>query len=232
MNDWFDWNGVRCTEYGIHVTEMPPLTVPAERVSHTTVPGRPGSLTSLEGDDIFDDMLLSATCVLDDPARISAIAAWLKGSGTVTFANRQGGFYYARIANQIEFSKILRGNPHRSFAVTFRCSPFWYADTPAAITITASGSTFNNPGSVYADPIITVYGSGEITLMVNQTIIELSEITEGIVIDSALQEAYWGTASMNYCMNGDFPKLQPGMNAISWTGVVTNIQIQPNWRYL
>ena len=34
------------------------------------------------------------------------------------------------------------------------------------------------PGSVYADPIITVYGSGEITLMVNQTIIELSEITK------------------------------------------------------
>jgi len=60
----------------------------------------------------------------------------------------------------------------------------------------------------------------------------LSEITEGIVIDSALQEAYWGTASMNYCMSGDFPKLQPGMNAISWTGDVTNIQIQPNWRYL
>ena len=94
MNDWFEWNGVRCTEYGIHVTEMPPLTVPAERVSHTTVPGRPGSLTSLEGDDVYDDMLLSVTCVLDDPARIPVIAAWLKGSGTVTFANRQGGFYY------------------------------------------------------------------------------------------------------------------------------------------
>ena len=88
MNDWFDWNGVRCTEYGIHVTEMPSLTVPAERVSHTTVPGRPGSLTSLEGEDVYDDMLLSATCVLDDPARIPIIAAWLKGSGTVTFANR------------------------------------------------------------------------------------------------------------------------------------------------
>lgn len=29
MNDWFEWNGKRCTEYGIHVLEQPPLTLPA-----------------------------------------------------------------------------------------------------------------------------------------------------------------------------------------------------------
>lgn len=232
MNDWFEWNGVRCTKYGIHVTELPPLTIPSERISHITVPGRPGSLTMLEGEDVYDDMLLSANCIIDDPVRIPDIAAWLKGSGTVTFANRQGGFYYARIANQIEFGKILRGNPHRSFAVTFRCSPFWYADEMAAFTVATSGSTFNNPGSVYSEPVIKVHGSGEITLMVNQTIIELSEIAGDIVLDSALQEAYWGTASLNHCMSGDFPKLPPGMNTISWTGDVSSIQILPNWRYL
>lgn len=40
MNDWFEWNGKRCTEYGIHVLEQPPLTLPAERVTFTDVPGR------------------------------------------------------------------------------------------------------------------------------------------------------------------------------------------------
>ena len=42
MNDWFEWNGKRCTEYGIHVSEQPPLTLPAERVTFTDVPGRCG----------------------------------------------------------------------------------------------------------------------------------------------------------------------------------------------
>ena len=50
MNDWFSWNGVKCTEYGIHVLEQPLITIPAERATFTNVPGRPGSLTTLEGE--------------------------------------------------------------------------------------------------------------------------------------------------------------------------------------
>ena len=124
MQDYFIWNGADCRQYGIHVTEQPPITIPAERSTQTNVPGRPGSLTQLEGEDVYDDLLLTATCFISDPAQIPAIAAWLKGSGTVTFANRTGGYYKARIANQISFEKVLRGNPHCTFAVNFRCYPF------------------------------------------------------------------------------------------------------------
>lgn len=232
MNDWFEWNGVRCTEYGIHVLELPPPTMPAERVTFTNVPGRPGSLTTVEGDDVYDDVILTAECMVSSPGRLPAIAGWLKGAGTVAFANRQGGFYYARVVNQIPFEKILRGNPHRSFSVNFRCKPFWYQAGVEAATFTESPSVLNNPGSVYAEPVITVYGTGEITLMVGQTIVELSDITDSVTIDSALQEAYSGGVSMNHCMSGDFPVLKPGMNPVSWSGDVSQVVVQPNWRYL
>ena len=86
MNDWFEWNGVRCTQYGIHVSELPPPTIPSERVTYTNVPGRPGSLTTLEGEDVYEDVVLTAQCFLADPMKIPAIAAWLKGSGKVAFA--------------------------------------------------------------------------------------------------------------------------------------------------
>ena len=148
MNDWFSWNGKKCTEYDIHVLEQPPITIPAERATFTNVPGRPGSLTTLEGDDVYDDLILTAQCMISDPSRISDIAAYLKGSSTVTFANRPGGFYFARIVNQIPFEKILRGNPHRSFAVNFRCKPFWYQENVQLITLTTSGTFTTNPGSV------------------------------------------------------------------------------------
>ena len=45
MTDWFEWNGKKCTEFGIHVSEHPPITLPAERSAFTNVPGRSGSLT-------------------------------------------------------------------------------------------------------------------------------------------------------------------------------------------
>ena len=231
MNDWFEWNGVRCTQYGIHVLEQPPVTIPSERVAFTDVPGRSGSLTQLEGDDVYDDMVLTATCLIDDPSRIPEIAAWLRGSGTVTFANRQDGFYHARVVNQIPFEKILRGNPHCSFAINFRCKPFWYLSDVEPITLTTSGTFITNPGSVASEPVMTVYGSGEITLMVGMTITEL-EITDKITLNTPLMETYSGSISMNDCMSGDFPSLLPGKNAVSWSGNVSRVEIQPNWRSL
>ena len=54
------------------------VTIPLERSTQTTVPGRPGSLTQLEGDDVYDDMILTATCFIADPEQIPVIAAWLK----------------------------------------------------------------------------------------------------------------------------------------------------------
>ena len=230
--DWFTWNDTRCTDYGIHVSEQPPLMIPSERATYTNVPGRSGSLTTLEGDDVYDDLVLTATCFVLDAARIPEIAAWLKGSGMVTFSNRQGGFYYARIANQISFEKILRGNPHRSFVVNFRCKPFWYAENVEPITLTTSGTAVNNPGSVFSEPVITVFGSGDITLMVGLTIVELEGVSDSITLNTPLIEAYKGTASINSSMSGDFPILTPGMNAVSWSGGVSKVEIQPNWRYL
>ena len=232
INDWFEWNGTRCTAYGIRVSEQPPISIPTERATFTNVPGRPGSLTTLEGEDVYDDMVMTATCFVQDATRIAEIAAWLKGSGKVTFANRSGGYYQARIVNQIDFEKILRGNPHRSFAVNFRCKPFWHAQNVSDIVVTTSGTFITNPGSVYAEPIITVYGSGTITLMVGMSIVELDGFSGSITLDTPLMEAYQGHFSMNGCVSGDFPRLLPGQNTISWTGSVSRVVIQPNWRYL
>lgn len=232
MKDWFEWNGVRCTDHGIYVLEQPPPTIPKERVTYTDIPGRPGSLTTLEGNDVYEDVTLTAKCMIADPDVIPVIGAWLKGGGTVTFANREGGFYYARIVNQIPFEKILRGNPHRSFSVNFRCKPFWYENIGEPITLTAASNVLVNPGSAYSEPVIVVNGSGDITLIINGEFIELTDIEGGITLNSEILEAYHTDTLMNEHMDGEFPLLEPGNNLISWSGDVTSLVIQPNWRYL
>ena len=232
LTDWFEWKGTRCTVHGIHVSEHPAITFPAERITNTAIPGKSGNLTSLEGDYVYDDMILTVNCWIENLSSLDTVAKWLQGSGTVRFANRPAGVYYARICNQIPFEKILRGNPQRSFTVTFRCKPFLYLDNSPDATITASGSTITNPGAVDSEPLIKVYGSGDITLMVGTQIVELEDVSSQIFLDSEIQEAYKGTTSQNNHMSGEFPKLLPGMNAISWTGNVTSIVISPRWRTL
>lgn len=232
MNDWFEWNGVKCTVYGIHVSEQPPVSLPEERVTYTPVPGRAGNLTALEGDNVYEDQVLAATCFVADLSRIDEIAAWLRGSGTVTFANRQGGYYRARVCNQISFEKILRGNPAHSFTVNFRCQPFFYLTPGNDIVLTQSGQFITNPGCVASEPMITISGSGDIQLMVGQQTAELTGISSQIVLDSEMQEAYLGQTTQNEKMSGDFPLLQPGSNAVSWTGNVTGVTVKPRWRTL
>ena len=83
-----------------------------------------------------------------------------------------------------------------------------------------------------SEPTITVYGSGEITLMVGTQIVELTDIEDSITLNTSLMEAYKGDLSMNGCMSGEFPVLNPGANAISWSGNVTKVEVQPNWRFL
>ena len=61
-------------------------------------------------------------------------------------------------------------------------------------------------------------------------IVELTDISGSIVIDSALQEVYKGTTLMNDHMSGDFPLLKTGQNTISWSGTVTRVVVKPNWR--
>ena len=177
-------------------------------------------------------MILAAQCVIADPAKISEIAGWLKGAGTVTFANRLGGHYDARIVNQIPFDKILRGNPHCSFTVNFRCKPFFRLNDSPETTLSRSGDFLTNTGCVASRPIITVTGSGDITLMIGMQIIDLTDVDESITIDSQMEEVYKGDTLCNEKMEGDFPVLEAGVNAISWDGSVTGVVVQPNWQTL
>ena len=228
---WFEWNGVKSTEYGVYVDTQPPITRPIERVSYTSIPGRSGALTQTEGEDVYEDLILTVQCVMKDGTRIPEIMKWLKGAGKVAFANRKGGFYYARVNNLIPFDKILRGRENRSFPIVFRCKPFWYADAKEETVLTAPG-TIMNDGSVYAEPVTTVQGEGDVVLLVGETIIELTGLDGEVTIDSELQECYSGDKNMNSMMGGEFPRLQPGLNGISWTGGVTRVTVRVNERYL
>ena len=85
---------------------------------------------------------------------------------------------------------------------------------------------------MFAEPVITVYGSGDVTLMVGTQIVELTGITDSITLDTPAMEAYSGTTSMNSHMRGEFPTLDVGATAISWSGSVSQVVVQPNWRTL
>lgn len=235
MNDYIIYNGTNSHDVAdLVITELPEMVIPEERVTFTDVPGLSGSLTQTQGTDVYHDRTLAVECYLRQPTadNIDKVAAYFRGAGKLYLPNRPDGYYEARVINQISFRKILRGRSPRSFTVNFRCKPlFRLYSGETEQTISASGASINNPSTVQAKPKITIAGSGDITLMVGGTqIVELTGIEEGIVLDSEIQEAYWGETLQNSKMSGPFPALKPGANAISWSGgTVTSVKITPRW---
>ncbi len=231
MRDWFKINGIKCTEKGIRMNEAPPTTLPNERVTFQTVPGRSGSLTKKEGEDVYDDLVLTAVCSMESEERINEAAQFLRMSGEIEFCTREGGVYYGRVVNQIPLEKIVRGKPNRRFAVNFRVNPFWYVKDEAPVEMTAAG-WITNEGNVSSQPVITVYGTGDCTLYINDQLVVLTGLTGHVVVDSSIEETYSGTANMNPHMTGDYPRLKPGENSVMWGGNITRIVIEKRTRYL
>ncbi len=199
---------------------------------YTDVPGLSGSLVQTEGVDVYKDITLTVKCYCPDPtpAAVAAIATYFRGGGRLELSNRPDGYYEARVVNQIAFAKILRENAPRTFSVNFRCKPFLHLYSGEAEQVITSGSFLLNPTGIQAKPLISITGSGDITLLVGTQIIELEGIENGIILDSELQEVYWDSVLKNSCMTGEFPVLGEGNSAISWTGgTVMQVSIIPRW---
>ena len=90
-----------------------------------------------------------------------------------------------------------------------------------------------NKGFEISKPIITLYGTGTVQLLVNGLdVCSVNIEDEYITIDSEQEEAYFGSILKNRQMTGDFPKLNSGINEISWVGNLTKIEVQPKSRWL
>ena len=197
-------------ELGLLMERCPEKISPKRRDETFTVPGRHGNLTTTAG--AFDSYIRSAEFIVKDEKRIDEICAHFKGSGWLIFSSEPDRKYKARVANQIEFSHVIRH--FKRFVVEFEVQPFGYDVFEQTITKTAPFSLFNI-GTFEAEPIITIFGNGNTTLYVNSQKISLKEIMDKIIIDSEMKNAYNNSVSLNYKMSGDFPVLSLGENNIS-----------------
>lgn len=227
---WFTFNGIDSREMGVIVTAMPETVRAERRIESITVAGRNGSLHTDEG--VYESYDRTMECALIKRARLDEITAWLIGSGEMTFSTEPDKVYRVTIANKISIAQMMR--VFQKFQVILDTQPFKYSVNAAgdALELTAP-TTIRNSGTVYSEPIITVYGSGDITLNINGEDFPMYGVQESITIDSEMMEVFKGNANQNGKYGGvDFPRFEVGKNEISWTGNVSKIKIQPRWRWL
>jgi len=223
----FIWQGKDSYEdYGIVITVLPPETIPEANVDEIPIPGRDGDLTI--DYNTKKPYTLPMTCTLLDFAKIDEVKAWLNGSGDLIF-NWQNYIFDARLINQIDISQSLESLGE--FPLIWKVQPY-KRDIDSLILILEAPQTIFNPSTQNSKPVIKLYGTGNVNLIINGNIINLTNVSEYVTIDSDIQNAFKDTLPKNNDMEGEFQELISGTNYISWTGSVAKIEITPNWRYL
>lgn len=235
---WFEFAGMRSDAMHVRLLAMPRRHMPAQRGERVVVPGRSGYLWMPDG-DAYDEIAITAQCATEDGYSPEAIAAWLAGDGELRFSDEPERVYRGRICTPMGRESMFLRFDAQKFSVEWICQPYRYKHLAAAdaddIAISTSGTTITNPGTCEALPLITVRGSGDITLTVGGSYLEIAGLTDGIVIDSETMDCFdlTQTALMNGSVTMDeFPRLRIGPNAIAWTGSVTSVVVRPRWRWL
>lgn len=213
---------------GLVICELPPITKPQMRVAETVVDGVDGSVIEELGYATYDKALAIG---ITQKANIDEVIKFFSGTGEVVFSNEPDKFYKATIINQIDYARLVR---FRTATITFRVQPFKYEYDEQTVTLTESGSIFND-GNYIAKPIIEIKGTGTIELTVNGDTVFSYTFPDGddaVVIDSQKQDAYVGTILKNRNMVGEFPAFEIGANAISWEGNITSLSVSYKSRWL
>lgn len=228
------FNNRNASDFSLKIAYRPSIPSPEENVTTYIVPGRNGDLTYKEG--TYKDIQYPVEYNLIDfnnlHGKLRAIKGWLLGpikDKKLIFSDDPEVFYKVKKVSLTDIERRLKISGE--FTATYTMEPFAYERNVEDIILTDEGSIYN-PGTVFSQPIITIEGTGNITLTINNSNVILTNLSSGIVIDSVMENAYLGTQNLNGKMNGKFPRLEPGENEISWIGNITKLTISPNWRYL
>ena len=220
---YFIWNGMDCRSLGVKLSGPVPIVFPEERVQHVEIPGRSGDLTQLEGEQIYNSYIQTATIMVQGGYRAREIKKWLRGEGFVTFHGEPDRKQEARIIGAITLNKHSRNLDWWVGEVQFYCQPLKQLLTEAPVQITSSGSAVVNNGDVESRPRIKATANAtSLSITANGKTITVTGLTSGYdyYIDSEIMEVTNSDRSALLTKNstGDFPRLKPGSNTITGSG--------------
>ncbi|MEE0725340.1 MAG: hypothetical protein UCV58_02345, partial [Clostridium saudiense] len=215
MEDFFIINNECSLDHGVVVKELPSITIPKKRVEEVTVLGRDGTLTV--SDETYEPT--TKICkVYYNGENPDELITFLQ-DGKVIFSNFQDRFYNMQIVSEIPIDEIFKNNEYGNwyeFNITFRCQPFGYSVDNEEIVISEKDTCIYNYASNYSKPIITIWGSGDINILIDEQQITLKGVEDYITIDSVKMRSYKDLENQNSKKIGNFPIIKVGENNISW----------------
>lgn len=235
MRNYIILNGVSSqTISGLLIQNLPPISKPKQRVEVEEIDGRDGDIITYLGYGAYDKEFKIGLYGSYD---VDEIISYFNSEGTVIFSNEEDKYYNYQIIEQIDFDKLLR---YKEATVKMHMQPFKYSaeDNQKVFSVDSNTTSISirNSGNIYSRPVLTITGSGSIDLYLNdiQLFVINMESYTSIIIDTNNMNAYNGNTLLNRNVTGSYDnfKLNVGNNNISWSGAITQIEIDNYSRWI
>lgn len=226
-------DNVDTREYDIIQRERVVVPTPVQETEHVEIKGRHSSLTKKAG---FKDVELPVDFYFYENTSFKKAYRIAKmkffNARTLKFSDDDSVFYNIKsIVIEDALNDVLELG---EFTVLFRLAPFQYevADSTKLIT---KRTALENEG-YESEPIITAHAEGTGKIYINDQEITIKDVNGSIIIDSELMNAYRNDGgiitNLNDHMIGDFPILKHGDNVIEFDGDITELEVDPRWRWV
>lgn len=218
---YFIFKSIKSSDMHVYVEQFPPIVKPPIR--HEVIEFDGSDYTEVEelGYQTYEKVI----SIGYRNTYHEEVYNWLQGEGQLTLSDEPDKYYRAKIIEKIDYDKALS---FRKARVYFTVQPHKYLIDEYE----TQDATVINQGNTYSLPKITVYGNGQISLLINGIEVCKLNVDSYITVDSELQEAYKENTLKNRSMTGNFPKLDPGPNTIGYIGDVTTIITLPRSRWV
>ncbi len=225
----FTFRGRHTREFvGLVVKTVNNPLLPSKRINRVNVMGRDGEYIFENG---YNNKELEFKCMMakgtikERRIRAREIASWLSGTGDLVLDYEEDKTY--KVVKTVSDVSLTVEQVVDEFSIIFEVEPFQFGsfqtfsvDNPTSVVIT-------NNGNVEADTLISVTGTGDVTITCGTQSFTLKGMTEKLNLDSKRMLVYTDVLVNAISKHdGDFIKLAHGNNTINVTGTISNITIK------
>lgn len=235
---YFEYKGINSLDMHLRIVNDISFPSPEADIDFVEVLGKDGDVAidneRLKGVNFPIPVQLRLPEDMDVNTMATKISEWLKtdiGWHPLRFSGSKDYEYIAMCYEQFNIQETLK--QFGRTVINFRLKPYKRKIDKQIIELT-NGMAVLNLWNRESEPLISIEGSGDITLKNNGIDWLILKGVDGyIIVDSEIMSVYKGNRpefnKMNSTLRPLFPMFHPGENIITWTGNITKIEVDPRW---